>query len=300
MVNNIPLILQKNLKLLMIRKSIKPFLLLTLLLPAFHFVFCQVTWQSSIVHFNDKGKLQYIADAKQNRVIDFSYAGYKNSNEKIPFITNILTTLSPMSGDNTAAINNAIQAAAAVTPDAGGFRGVIMFAAGQYEIKGTIILNVSGVILRGAGSNTRGTVFIATGNTPNKRTVLLAGGGTIAPWKKMGGVQTNITTPFVPVGSMNFMVENTAGFVVGDAIIVYHPSTQAWITAVDNGGVADAAPWMPGQIDIEMYKKITAINGNTVSIESPVTNHLNLSFSQSFIYKVDKATMKSLIGIENS
>jgi len=91
----------------------------------------------------------------------------------------------------------------------------------------------------------------------------------------------------------------TSGFTVGDAIIIYHPSTQAWITAVDNGGVASAAPWTAGTIDIEMYKKITAIHGNTITIESPITNHLDLSLSQSFIYKVDKSTMKSLIGVED-
>lgn len=280
-------------------RIIKGCMLPVFLLLTFHTIFGQASWQSAIVHFDEKGKLQYVADANQNRVIDFSYAGYKNSNEKIPFLTNIITTLAPVLGDNTGAINNAIQAAAAIAPNANGFRGVIMLTAGHYEIKGTVILNVSGVVLRGAGSDTSGTVFMATGDAPHQRTVLLVGGGTIAKWKKLGEAQTNVTTPFVQVGSMAFMVKDAAGFAVGDAIVVYHPSAQAWITAVGNGGVADAAPWMPGKIDIEMYKKITAINGNTISIESPVTNHLDLSLSQSFIYKVDKATMKSLIGIEN-
>lgn len=98
---------------------------------------------------------------------------------------------------------------------------------------------------------------------------------------------------------MSFIVDASLGFSVGDAIIINHPSTQNLIDAVDNGGVADAEPWKPGSVDIEMYKIITAIHGNTITIESPVTNHLTLSLAQSFIYKADKSTMKSLIGIEN-
>ena len=256
------------------------------------------TWQSSIVKFGTNGKLAYVSDADQNRVIDFSYAGYKNSNVTLPSITNIITTLNPTIGDRTIEINNAIQAAASIVPDVNGFRGVIKLAAGNYEIQGTIKLNVSGVVLRGSGSGTNGTVFIATGDVPHQRTVLLAGGGINSAWVKSGST-TNITNSFVQAGSMSFNVANTSNFSVGDAIIIYHPSSSTWITAVDNGGVANAAPWTAGSIDILMNKTITAINGNTITIESPITNHLNLSLAQSYIYKVNKATTKSLIGVEN-
>ena len=261
-------------------------------------VFSQTTWQSSIVNFNSNGKLNYVSDANQNRVIDFSYAGYKNSNVAIPYIANVITTITPTIGDRTGDINNAIQSAANITPDVNGFRGVIQLLAGNYEIQGTIILNVSGIVLRGAGSDINGTVFTATGDVPHQRIVLLAGGGTNVAWVKAGS-KSNITTPFVQVGSMFFDVASTVGFSVGDAIIIYHPSSSAWIAAVDNGGVATAAPWTAGSIDIQMNKMITAINGNTITIESPITNHLNMSLSQSYIYKVNKATTKSLIGIEN-
>lgn len=262
-------------------------------------LFGQLSWQSSIVYFGDNGKLTYISDAHQNSIIDFSYAGYKNSNEAIPLLTHIITELSPVDGDNTGLINNALQAAATITPDANGFRGVVKLNAGNYEIKGTIILNISGVVLRGAGSDSGGSVLIATGDTPHRRTVLLAGGGTMANWKKSGLAQANIISPFVKAGALSFTVDNASGFKMGDDIVIVHPSTPAWIIAVDNGGVADAAPWKPGSIDIEMYKKITAIRGDTITIESPVTNHLNLSLSQSFMYKADKATMKSQIGVED-
>lgn len=262
-------------------------------------VFFGQTWQSSIVYFDANGKLGYALDAEQNRVIDFSAAGYKNSNEQIPNVNTIITTILPSTGDRTTEINAAIQSALNTAPNANGFRGVILLKAGNYEIQGTLKMNVSGVVLRGEGSGLDGTVITATGNTPDKRTVINVGGGTNVAWKKLGTLSTNITTAFVKVGSFTFNVASTAGFAVGDAIIIYHPSTASWLTAIDNGGVDTAAPWTAGTKDIQMNKIITAINGNSITIESPVTNHLDLLLSQSYIYKVNKATTKSLIGVEN-
>ncbi len=270
-----------------------------LLLFAIYFQSYAQTWQSTIVNFDNKGKLQYTPDANQNKVVDFSWAGYKNSNEPLPKVTNIISTLNPVVGDNTTLINNAINSAASVSPDANGFRGVILLKKGTYEIQGTIKLNISGVIIRGEGSDASGTVLKATGNTPVQRTVFVAGGGTSAAWKQVGSVKTNITSTFVPVGSTQFTVASSTGLSVGDAICIYHPSSQAWITAVDNGGVDTAAPWSVGSIDIQCNRTILAISGNTITIDSPVMNHLDLSLTQSYIYKIDKSTTKNKIGIEN-
>lgn len=281
-------------------KNYRFLMFLFTVIPSFAICFGQATWQSTIVKFGTDGKLMYVADANLNRVVDFSWAGYKNSNVSIPAITNIISTLTPVSGvDNTAAINSAITAAASVTPDANGFRGVVLLKKGNYLVNGTINLNVSGVIVRGEGNDASGTVLTAVGNTPNQRTVFVAGGGTSAQWKQYGSVKTNITSPFVQVGSNQFYVASTAGFAVGDEICVYHPSSAAWIAAVGGGGVDTAAPWTPGQIDIMFNRTILAISGNTITIDAPVMNHLDLSLTQSYIYKIDKTTTKNKIGIEN-
>ena len=269
-------------------------------IPSFAICFGQATWQSTIVKFGTDGKLMYVADANLNRVVDFSWAGYKNSNEPIPTITNIISTLTPVTGvDNTTAINNAITSAASVTPNVNGFRGVVLLKKGNYQINGTINLNVSGVIVRGEGNDASGTVLTAVGNTPNQRIVFVAGGGTSAQWKQYGSVKTNITSTFVQVGSNQFNVASTSGFSVGDEICVYHPSSAAWIAAVGGGGVDTAAPWTPGTIDIQFNRTILAISGNTITIDAPVMNHLDLSLTQSYIYKIDKTTTKTKIGIEN-
>jgi len=281
-------------------KNHRNILFLISVITSFTICFGQASWQSSIVKFGSDGKLVYVSDANQNRVVDFSWAGYKNSNEPIPTITNIISTLTPVAGaDNTTAINNAIKAAASLTPDPNGFRGVILLKKGNYQINGTINLNVSGVIVRGEGNDAYGTVLTAVGNTPVQRTVFVAGGGTSAQWKQYGSVKTNITSAFVQVGSNQFNVASTTGFAVGDEICVYHPSSAAWITAVGGGGVDTATPWTPGQIDIMFNRTILAISGNTITIDAPVMNHLDVSLTQSYIYKIDKTTTKTKIGIEN-
>ncbi|MEI8272534.1 MAG: T9SS type A sorting domain-containing protein [Paludibacter sp.] len=275
-------------------------LFIIIVISSYSTLYGQTTWQSSIVKFATDGKLMYVADVNLNRVVDFSWAGYKNSNEPIPTITKIISTLNPVVGvDNTTAINSAITAAASVTPDANGFRGVVLLKKGNYQINGTINLNVSGVIVRGEGNDPAGTVLTAVGNTPNQRSVFVAGGGTSTQWKQVGSVKTNITSPFVQVGSNQFNVASSTGFAVGDEICIYHPSSAAWITAVGGGGVDTAAPWTAGQIDIMFNRTILAISGNTIGIDAPVMNHLDLSLTQSYIYKIDKTTTKAKIGVEN-
>jgi len=285
-----------------VRISFNNRILCLCLMVMFSFTICfgQSTWQSSIVKFGSDGKLLYVSDGSLNRVVDFSWAGYKNSQESIPVLSNIISTLTPIeNADNTSAINAAISAASSVTPDANGFRGVILLKKGNYQISGTIILNVSGVVVRGEGNDAAGTVLTAVGNTPNQRTVFVAGGGSSAAWKQYGSVKTNITSSFVQVGSNQFNVASTSGFSVGDAICIYHPSSAAWIAAVGGGGVDTATPWSPGQIDIQENRSIVSISGNTVTIDAPVMNHLDLSLTQSYIYKIDKSTTKTKIGVEN-
>ena len=61
-------------------------------------------WQSKIVYFDSENKLTYVRDDEGNTIPDFSYAGYKNGNDSIPFVP-VVKTISPVEGDNTNHIN---------------------------------------------------------------------------------------------------------------------------------------------------------------------------------------------------
>jgi len=260
------------------------------------------TWQSNLVKFGSNGKLTYTTDANQNSIPDFSYAGYKNNDKEIPQATKILASLSPQAGDNTNYINNAIAAAASAPLDANGVRGVILLAKGNYQIAGTIRVNVSGVVLRGAGSTSDpnvSTIFQATGNTPDHRTVVLAGGGSASGWNQSGSYQANITDNFVKVGAREFTVSSVAGLQAGDNIIIYSPCTSAWISAVGGGGTAGAPDWTVNSQPLIFNRTVKAINGNKVTIDAPVFNHLNKNLAQAYIYKADRSSLRTQIGLEN-
>ena len=68
---------------------------------------CSQDWQSNIVYFGDDDKLVYERDSLGNAIPDFSYVGYKNRNDTIPFIP-VVKTISPIEGDNTSHINNTL------------------------------------------------------------------------------------------------------------------------------------------------------------------------------------------------
>jgi hypothetical protein len=240
-------------------------------------------WQSSRVFYTD-GRLTYVRDSEQNRIPDYSYAGYRYGQVAIPSVPEVMR-LTPVAGDNTARIQQALDQVGARTPDARGLRGALVLAPGTYEIRGTVRVNRGGVVLRGSGdgSDAGSTILRATGDSPHQRPVVAMGSGS-SSWTE-SATRSNITTSLVTVGSRSFDVASSAAFAVGDTIVVHHPSTQAWINAIDGGGMVAEADWSAGSVEIVYWRRITAIAGNTVTIDAPVFNHLNRSLSQSYIAK---------------
>jgi hypothetical protein len=252
------------------------------------FVLSAQSWQSSLVQMDASGKLTYVIESDNNRIPDFSYAGYRNSEEDIPYIETV-STISAEDGDNTLHIQNAIDAVGSREPDANGFRGALYLEAGIYEISGTLYLNQSGVVLRGAGDGNdslSNTILKATGDEPHQRTVLVAGGGARTEWSdSVLYTRKNIVTDLVPVGSQSFDVEDRSPFEVGDNIIIYHPCTAEWLQAIGGGGTEGDPNWTVDLLPLVFNRYIKRIQGNEITIDAPVFNHLDRSLAQSYIYK---------------
>ena len=254
-------------------------------------------WESKYAYYKN-GKLTYYSDAEKNRIPDYSYAGYKYGESPIPVVPEV-ASLTPVAGDNTARIQQALDKVGARRPDANGIRGALVLGPGVYQINGTVNINKSGVVLRGSGDGAdalANTILTAPGDSPHQRTVVVLGSGN-SKWTETR-VRSDITTPFVQVGSKSFEVQSAAAFAVGDEIIVHHPSSQAWIDAVDGGGVGSDEPWRPGQMDIPFLRRITAISGTFLTLDVPVYNHLNRDLAQSYIAKA-VWTPVILSGVEN-
>ncbi|MBK7629541.1 MAG: T9SS type A sorting domain-containing protein [Ignavibacteriales bacterium] len=273
-------------------------------------VTAQTTWESTRVFF-ENDKLKYTSDAEGNKIPDFSYAGYKNSEVEIPFVQSVLT-ISPIVGDNTLHIQTALNQVAALPPNSDGFRGALYMEPGIYNVYGTIRLNISGVVIRGAGDgddSTSNTIIVGRENNPAQRSIIIAGGGGTSKWfDQVSGTNKNIISDTVFVGDKEFYVEDSSPYSVGDNIIIFHPSTDSWLLSIQYGGthytesgaeVGVDLPWVPGQENIVYNRYITAIDANKITIDAPVFNTLFRSLSQSYIYKYARSGIVTNIGVEN-
>src|SRR5437016_3115161 len=103
---------------------------------------------SSWVFFGPDQLLRYRTDAYGNRIMDFSYAGYKGGGVPLPVIS-VGQTVTAVTGDNTANIQSAIDFVSQLPLDPYGFRGAVLLASGTYDVAGTVTISASGVVLRG-------------------------------------------------------------------------------------------------------------------------------------------------------
>jgi hypothetical protein len=259
--------------------------------------------ESGLVYPGADGRLVYVPDAQGNTIPDFSDVGYMSGTVPLPDTPGGVTvpvqvSLSPTGGDQTARIQAAIDQVSALPPDANGFRGAVLLHAGEYDIAGTLVITTSGVVLRGEGQDlTTGTVLRATGVRPAAdASSLIQISGTGSP-TRVSGTTHNITDSYVPVGARSFHVDSTAGLAVGDSVIVERPSTAEWIQAIGMDQLAN--PWAPGTKNLRSDRVITAINGNQITLDAPLTNSLDQQYGGGTIYKYTFPGRIQQVGVEN-
>jgi hypothetical protein len=261
-----------------------------LFLTAFAASMCFLTplpaWQSSkVVTVN--GQLTYPEDGEGNRIPDFSNAGYRGGDVEIPNITRIAATIP--AGSSLAQINSIITSAnvSASNP------GVVLMEAGTYSISGTINVNKPGLVLRGAGDGRSGgpVTLIRQTNTSTSddfSTIHFSGTGDENFGSEVSGSRSEITTSWVKVGARSFNVANSGLYSVGDNVVIEHPSNAAWKDAVDPEGWWDTVNFGTDRY-IRYHRYITAISGNTITVDAPVFNHLKRSLSVSYLYKYNRS-----------
>lgn len=188
-----------------------------------------------------------LPDSRGNTVPDFSRVGYREGHVRIPFVPVQMVvepSLDPFS-DDTARIQAAIDYVATLPlqctgEDGARVRGAVLLKAGTYRVAGALIINASGVVLRGEGQDDQGTIVVATGAI--QRDFILVNGmltsdmGTVkkqrtkARTKEMmpvngyRGSKKPVTWTkegiFIATGTTHLPVQCTNGYNVGDAIVV--------------------------------------------------------------------------------
>jgi hypothetical protein len=255
---------------------------------------------SSAVSLGANGKLAYTADAQGNVIPDFSQCGYRAGAARIPDVP-VRETVQPVSGDAGAVIQAALDKVAVLEPDASGFRGAVLLRRGKYSIAGSLVIKADGVVLRGEGQGDDGTILIAAGK--GQRTLIQV--GTASKTREIKGTRQPVADAYVPVGAHSLHVESAAGFQPGDRVIVHRPSTKEWIHDLhmdhfpprkDNVKVE---PWKPGSKDLHFERVVTAVKGNELHLDAPITDALDKKYGGGSVYKADFPGRIRQVGVEN-
>jgi hypothetical protein len=262
---------------------------------------------SQWVHPGPDGRLIYKTTPSGDRIMDFSHAGYMGGGVALPNVP-VKQTLKPSGdGDDTAAIQSAINAVAALRPE-NGFRGAVLLAPGTFSCSNTITISASGVVLRGSGhtgATTRTTIRL-TGQPHNAITIRASPGRRDAePAPIFASAQTTMADAYVPSGTARFAVSDATGFAVGDTIELRRPVTAAWIKFMQMDDLVrdgKAQTWLRAGSSTTAERRIASISRNTIAVDVPLSDSFDsryLSPPGTAVVKIRPPVRVSHVGIES-
>lgn len=253
-------------------------------------------WESKFVKQQKNGSLEYKADKQGNTIPDFSAVGYYHGDKTIPNIP-VAITISP-SDNAMQQIQAAIDKLSAQKPDASGFRGAILLKRGTYNIPGSLMINASGIVLRGEGNTEDGTRLVAT--APNQKPLIDV---TVkAGIREVNGTRVAITDKYVPTGATSFNVENASGFAKGDKVILYHAANDKWITDLKMDQIVErngTKQWRASEYNLQFERQVLSVKGNTVELDNPVMMPIDADYGGAALFKYTYEGRLQHIGIEN-
>jgi hypothetical protein len=241
------------------------------------------------------GHLVYTADKQGNHIPDFSYCGYMASEQSIPDVP-VRVVVPVTKGDATLPVQAALDYVAGLPADKQGIRGAVLLQKGRYEITGSLQIRAGGVVLRGSGAGENGTVLAGAGTS--RQTLIRIYGRR----DSTNGAPVNITDAYVPVNASTIHVAAAQHFKAGDKVVIHRPSTRAWIEELGTqhfgGGITDLA-WKPGERDVYWDRTVTAVNGNAITLDVPLTTALDTTYGGGTLATYNWPGRIAQVGVEN-
>jgi len=253
--------------------------------------------QSEWAHLNSDGKLEYKATALGDRIMDFSHAGYGGGGAKLPEVS-VVKTVAPSDGDDSAAIQAAIEAVAAL-PLKEGFRGAVLLEPGIFRCEKPITLSQDGIVVRGSGSGENGTVIEMTGAA---HTCLSIQGANLKFPKENPADIFPVTDTYIPSGSISLSVKDAKGLRAGDTVLVRWWRTAKWIhfmgmdNLVRDGKLQN---WIQADSPVSFQRKIQSIEGNRITLDVPITDSIDSQFLSAVLVKTDPPKRLTQCGFES-
>jgi hypothetical protein len=148
----------------------------------------------------------------------------------------------------------------------------------------------------GEGPGDGGTLLVATGQ--DRRTLITIKG---IGDRQIDGDAAPISDKYVPVNAMKLHVEDAGQFKLGDLVVIRRPCTADWIKTL---GMADLGGgiglgWKPNTRDIEWDRTITAVNGDEITLDAPITTAIDANYGGGTVSKYTWPGRITHVGVEN-
>ena len=238
-------------------------------------------------------ELVYYYDARGNRILDFSYCGYRNSDEPIPDME-VAIRVPLTEGDQSDRIQRAVDYVSSLPKSADGRRGAVLLEAGCYPIDKPIRITESGVVLRGSGT---GTTTLLKRGTDRGAVVYIEGRNDFRVTDTV-----DIVSSYVPVNATGMRVASAKNLSEGMRVAVLRPSTAHWITTMrcnDFGGGIEVLGWKPGDADLLWDRRIVRIEGDSVTVNAPLTAALDKTHADAVMMRYEWSGRIEECGVEN-
>jgi hypothetical protein len=242
------------------------------------------------VSVGEDGKLAYHANEWGDRIPDFSSCGYAGADRELPSAP-VRVIVNAIEGDNGKRIQAALDYVASLTADENGLRGAVLLGPGEHRVGGDLRLNASGVVLRGSGADRTTIVATGKGRRPLVRIVPLHAA------KPQAAETLEVLDEYAPVGATTLTLPTDHGLKTGDRVLVTRPSTAEWIETL--GARVDGVGWRPGRSDIRWERMITAVDGERITLDSPVTTALDTQYGGGTVARITKNLRLQEIGVED-
>lgn len=239
-------------------------------------------------------------------ILDFSRVGYRYGDKDIPKVPVVKVVKPPKRGaDATALIQAAVDEISALPYEQ---RGAILLKKGLYNVRGSIRIKASGIVIRGEGTDLRkGTRIHSTRTDDGLKTnsTLFAFVG-----EKGRGVrkpdEDNIIED-IPVGQFWARVSNPRDFAVGDNIVVHANTPMTLISDLKmdqiptrKGQKEGAGHWNENTINRkDMERVITKISGDTLWFENPLSMSILQRYDGGYVAHYRYTNRIAECGIEN-
>ena len=233
--------------------------------------------------------------------MDYSTCGYHASEQAIP---NVQATVRVnwQAGDCAQLIQQAIDHVATLKPDTNGHRGAIILGEGSFVISKPLRITVSGIVLRGMGRNK--TTLVKQGVDRGAMIYVEGVRNTLGSDPSVPSEIAHLgQTPVcpIPAGSTKLTVNDNT-LKSGERILIVRPCTEEWIQHLkmeDFGGGLDYTGWKPTDINITWDRTIRSVDGDTITIDAPITTTISQAFGGAYIVRYPNPSEITECGIEN-